>query len=90
MVGVLVVLIVLPAFGSQFFVEFVMTRALILGVAASTLIFLSAYGGMVSLAQLLLVRRGRLRHRQLRRRGGQHEGAARSGSIRGSRSWRRS
>ena len=31
-----------------------MTRSLILGVAASTLIFLSAYGGMVSLAQLLL------------------------------------
>ena len=30
-----------------------MTRALILGIAASTLIFLSAYGGMVSLAQLL-------------------------------------
>ena len=31
-----------------------MTRALILGLAASTLIFLSAYGGMVSLAQLLM------------------------------------
>jgi branched-chain amino acid transport system permease protein len=54
MVVVLVLLITLPTFGSQFFVEFVMTRSLILGLAASTLIFLSAYGGMVSLAQLLM------------------------------------
>ena len=46
-------LIVLPSFGSQFFVEFVVTRALILGLVASTIVFLSAYGGMVSLAQLL-------------------------------------
>jgi branched-chain amino acid transport system permease protein len=46
-------LIVLPTFGSRFFVEFVVTRALILGLVASTIVFLSAYGGMVSLAQLL-------------------------------------
>jgi branched-chain amino acid transport system permease protein len=51
---IVVLLVALPSFGSQFFVEFVMTRALILGLAASTLIFLSAYGGMVSLAQLLM------------------------------------
>jgi branched-chain amino acid transport system permease protein len=50
---VLAFLIVLPSFGSQFFVEFVVTRALILGLVASTIVFLSAYGGMVSLAQLL-------------------------------------
>ena len=50
---VLVFLIVLPTFGSKFFVEFVVTRALILGLVASTIVFLSAYGGMVSLAQLL-------------------------------------
>ena len=37
----------------RFFVEFVVTRALILGLVASTIVFLSAYGGMVSLAQLL-------------------------------------
>ena len=54
MVTILVTLIALPAFGSQYFVEFVVTRALILGLAASTLIFLAAYGGMVSLAQLLM------------------------------------
>jgi branched-chain amino acid transport system permease protein len=50
---VLAFLVVLPAFGSQFFVEFVVTRAFILGLVASTIVFLSAYGGMVSLAQLL-------------------------------------
>ncbi len=50
---VLTVLVVLPAFGSKFFVEFVVTRAFILGLVASTIVFLSAYGGMVSLAQLL-------------------------------------
>ena len=49
-----VFLVALPTFGSNFFVEFVMTRALILGLAASTIIFLSAYGGMVSLAQSLI------------------------------------
>jgi branched-chain amino acid transport system permease protein len=50
---VLAFLIALPTFGSKFFVEFVVTRALILGLVASTIVFLSAYGGMVSLAQLL-------------------------------------
>ncbi len=51
---VLAVLVALPSFGSEFFVEFVVTRALILGLVASTIVFLSAYGGMVSLAQLLM------------------------------------
>ncbi|MEP7201574.1 MAG: branched-chain amino acid ABC transporter permease [Ilumatobacteraceae bacterium] len=49
----LALLVTLPTFGSRFFVEFVVTRALILGLVASTIVFLSAYGGMVSLAQLL-------------------------------------
>ncbi len=47
-------LVLLPLYGSDFFVDFVMTRALMLGLAASTLVFLSAYGGMVSLAQWLM------------------------------------
>lgn len=47
-------LVVLPAFGSDFFVDFIMTRTLILGIVAASLIFLSAYGGMVSLAQWLI------------------------------------
>lgn len=51
---VVIVLIVLPVFGSDFFINFVMTRTMMLGLAASTMIFLSAYGGMVSLAQWLI------------------------------------
>ena len=46
--------LLLPLFGSNFFVEFVMTRTMILGIAAATIVFLAAYGGMVSLAQYLL------------------------------------
>ncbi|MDX2380118.1 MAG: branched-chain amino acid ABC transporter permease [Acidimicrobiia bacterium] len=47
-------LVLLPLFGSDFFVDFVMTRTMMLGLAASSLVFLSAYGGMVSLAQWLM------------------------------------
>jgi branched-chain amino acid transport system permease protein len=36
---------------STFFVSVILTQALFLGVAAASLIFLSAYGGMVSLSQ---------------------------------------
>ena len=46
--------LLLPLFGSNFFVEFVMTRTMILGIAAATIVFLAAYGGMISLAQYLL------------------------------------
>ena len=49
-----VVLLSLPAFGSDFFVTFVMTQTLILGLIAATIVFLTSYGGMISLAQLLL------------------------------------
>ena len=49
------VLVLLPFVASDFFVVFVMTRAVMLGLAASTIVFLSSYGGMVSLAQLLFV-----------------------------------
>lgn len=54
LLGVVVLLLVLPAFGSDFFVDFVMTRTMMLGLAASTVVFLSAYGGMISLAQWLI------------------------------------
>jgi len=47
-------LVALPLFGSDFFVDFVMTRTMMLGLAGATLVFLSAYGGMVSLAQWLI------------------------------------
>ena len=39
---------------SAFFVNTILTQALFLGVAASSLIFLSAYGGMVSLSQVAI------------------------------------
>ena len=48
-------LLVMPLVGSDFFVAFVMTRTVTLGLAAVTIVFLSSYGGMVSLAQLLFV-----------------------------------
>lgn len=50
---VVLALALLPALGSEFFVNNVMTRVLILGIAAATIVFLAAYGGMISLAQLL-------------------------------------
>ena len=49
------VLLAMPLVGSDFFVAFVMTRTVMLGMAAATIVFLSSYGGMVSLAQLLFV-----------------------------------
>ncbi|MDH3752538.1 MAG: branched-chain amino acid ABC transporter permease [Acidimicrobiia bacterium] len=52
--AVVALLVLLPAFGSDFFIDFVMTRTMMLGLAASTIVFLSAYGGMVSLAQWLI------------------------------------
>lgn len=44
----------LPALATAFFVNFVMTQTLILGLAAATIVFLAKYGGMTSLAQLLM------------------------------------
>jgi branched-chain amino acid transport system permease protein len=52
---VVALLLLLPLVGTQFFVNFVLTRTLILGLAASSIVFLSSYVGMVSFAQYLLV-----------------------------------
>jgi branched-chain amino acid transport system permease protein len=41
-----------PLVFTDFFVSVILTKSLWLGVAAASLIFLSAYGGMVSLAQV--------------------------------------
>lgn len=54
LVALLAALVVLPSFTSDYFIDFVMTRTLMLGLAAATIVFLSTYGGMISLAQLLL------------------------------------
>jgi branched-chain amino acid transport system permease protein len=54
--ALLAVVIVLAALAplvfTNFFVSVILTKALWLGVAAASLVFLSAYGGMVSLAQV--------------------------------------
>jgi branched-chain amino acid transport system permease protein len=52
--AVLAVLVFMPAFTEGFFIDFVMTKTMIWGIAAASLVFLSSYGGMVSLAQLLM------------------------------------
>jgi branched-chain amino acid transport system permease protein len=50
--GVVVVFALLPLLVSDFWVTQILTKSLWLGLAASSLIFLSAYGGMVSLGQV--------------------------------------
>ena len=54
--GYVIALLVLtlPVYASNFFVRSIATRALILGLLASSLVFLSKYAGMVSLAQTLM------------------------------------
>ena len=53
-IAVIFVAAIAPALFSSFFVSFILTQTLWLGIAAASLIFLSAYGGMVSLAQVAL------------------------------------
>ena len=52
--AVIAVLIVAPFIWSGFFVNFVLTRMLIFGIAAATIVFLTGYAAMTSLAQLSL------------------------------------
>jgi len=52
--AVLVVLALGPLVFSEFFLSAVMTKMLWLGIAAASLIFLTGYGGMISLAQTAL------------------------------------
>ena len=47
----LVLAILAPLLFSDFWLNSILTQALILGIGATSLIFLSAYGGMISLAQ---------------------------------------
>jgi branched-chain amino acid transport system permease protein len=51
--ALVVLLLALPAFGTDFFVTQVMTQTLIYGVIAVTIVFLASHAGMISLAQLL-------------------------------------
>jgi branched-chain amino acid transport system permease protein len=50
--AVVLVAALAPLFVSDFFLNVILTKALWLGVAAASLIFLAAYGGMVSLGQV--------------------------------------
>lgn len=52
---VLLVLVALaPLFVTEYWVSFILTQTFLFGIAAASLIFLSAYGGMISLAQAAL------------------------------------
>ena len=52
LVVVVVVAALAPLVFKEFFVSVILTKALWLGIAAASLIFLAAYGGMVSLGQV--------------------------------------
>jgi branched-chain amino acid transport system permease protein len=53
-VGALVLAVLAPFYLSGYWVGTLLTQMLILGIVAASLIFLSAYGGMVSLAQVAI------------------------------------
>ena len=50
-IGALVLAVLAPLIVSDFWLNSILTQGLILGIGAASLIFLSAYGGMISLAQ---------------------------------------
>ncbi len=50
--AIVVLAAIAPLFTSDFFLNVILTKALWLGIAAASLIFLAAYGGMVSLGQV--------------------------------------
>jgi branched-chain amino acid transport system permease protein len=54
-VAALVLVAIGPALFNDYWVSFILTQTFLIGIAAASLIFLSAYGGMVSLAQFALV-----------------------------------
>jgi branched-chain amino acid transport system permease protein len=53
--GVLVIAVLAPLIFNQFWLDSIFTQTLIFGMGAASLIFLSAYGGMISLAQTALM-----------------------------------
>jgi branched-chain amino acid transport system permease protein len=50
-IGVLLLALIAPVIVSDFWLDTVLTQTFILGIGAASLVFLSAYGGMISLAQ---------------------------------------
>ena len=53
--GALLFAVVAPLVVTDFWLDAILTQVLIFGIAAASLIFLSAYGGMISLAQTALL-----------------------------------
>ena len=53
-VGALVLAALGPLIFNDYWVNFILTQTFLIGIAAASLIFLSAYGGMISLAQVAL------------------------------------
>ena len=47
--------VVAPLVFNEYWIDVILTQALIMGIAAASLIFLAAYGGMISLAQTALM-----------------------------------
>ena len=54
-IGGLMLAVVAPLVFNQYWIDVILTQALIMGIAAASLIFLAAYGGMISLAQTALM-----------------------------------
>ena len=54
-IGGLMLAVVAPLVFNQYWIDVILTQALIMGIAAASLIFLAAYGGMISLAQTMLM-----------------------------------
>jgi branched-chain amino acid transport system permease protein len=53
--GALIIAALGPVIFNDYWIDAILTQTLILGIAAASLIFLSAYGGMISLAQTALM-----------------------------------
>ena len=53
-VAALAVAVIAPLLFSSYWVSALLTQMLLLGIVAASLIFLSAYGGLVSLAQVAI------------------------------------
>ncbi len=53
--GGLILALAAPLIFNAYWVDVILTQALIVGIAAASMIFLAAYGGMISLAQTMLM-----------------------------------
>lgn len=54
-IGAVMLAVVAPVVFNEYWIDVILTQALIVGIAAASMIFLAAYGGMVSLAQTMLM-----------------------------------